>query len=174
MSRNPINIRVSFDENVMIDILAYERISQYYDDKEGCWVQRDPEYMTVHHGDVCGIFETAKLLKEKGFDAECDYLYVDGQLVRAQGGACNWNSGETLFTDYKNECSAPTLQMAMKWLKTKGLYITTQYFRLDVGSDWATVTVYRMNKYGAEIGFEGYDVEELYDKAIKFCCENLI
>ena len=60
MSRNPINIRVSFDENVMIDILAYERISQYYDDKEGCWVQRDPEYMTVHHGDVCGIFETTK------------------------------------------------------------------------------------------------------------------
>ena len=62
-------------------------------------------------------FETAKHLKEKGFDAECDYLYVDGKLVRAQGGACNWNRGETLFTDYKNECSAPTLQIVTKWLR---------------------------------------------------------
>ncbi len=59
-------------------------------------------------------YEAAKFLKEKGFDAECDYLYVNGKLVRAQGCACNWNKGETLFTDYKNECSAPTLQMAMK------------------------------------------------------------
>lgn len=42
-------------------------------------------------------FEVAKLLKEKGFDAECDYLYADGELLRAQGGACNWNNGETLF-----------------------------------------------------------------------------
>ena len=62
-------------------------------------------------------FETAKLLKEKGFDAECDYLYADGELLRAQGFTCNWNNGETLFADYKNECSAPTLQMAMKWLR---------------------------------------------------------
>lgn len=62
-------------------------------------------------------FETAKLLKEKGFDSECDYLYVNGDIVRAQGGKCNWNKGETIFTDYKNECSAPTLQMAMKWLR---------------------------------------------------------
>lgn len=62
-------------------------------------------------------FETAKLLREKGFDAKCDYLYADGELIRARGGACNWNSGETLFADYKNECSAPTLQMAMKYLR---------------------------------------------------------
>ena len=34
-------------------------------------------------------FETAKLLKENGFDSECDYLYVDGDIVRAQGGKCN-------------------------------------------------------------------------------------
>ena len=62
-------------------------------------------------------FEIAKLLKEKGFDVECDYLYIDGKVVRAQGGACNWNKGETLFADYKNECSAPTIQTAMKWLR---------------------------------------------------------
>lgn len=62
-------------------------------------------------------FETAKLLKEKGFDVDCYCFYTDGELVRAQGHACNWNNGETLFADYKNECSAPTLQMAMKWLR---------------------------------------------------------
>lgn len=68
-------------------------------------------------------FETAKLLKEKGFNADCDYLYVDGELLRARGGKCNWNSGETLFTDYKNECSAPTIQMTMKWLRERGWFI---------------------------------------------------
>ena len=64
-------------------------------------------------------FETAKLLKEKGFDGECDYLYADGKLMRASGFACDWNKGETLFADYENECSAPTFQMVMKWLREK-------------------------------------------------------
>lgn len=74
------------------------------------------------------IFNIAKLLKEKGFDAECDYLYVDGELVRAQGCACNWNNGETIFADYKNECSAPTLQMTMKWLREiHNVLVVTDY-----------------------------------------------
>lgn len=73
-------------------------------------------------------FETAKLLKDKGFDAECDYLYVNGELVRTQGFACNWNNGETIFADYKNECSAPTLQMAIKWLREiHNVLVVTDY-----------------------------------------------
>lgn len=114
-------------------------------------------------------FESAKLLKEKGFDAECDYFYVDGQLVRAQGGACNWNSGETLFTDYKNECSAPTLQMAMKWLREKHKITIDILFKED--------RIYYEIHYNNEFVF-GIDTPESYEKvcdeAIKYCLKILV
>lgn len=130
-------------------------------------------------------FETAKLLKEKGFDAECDYLYVDGQLVRAQGCACNWNSGETLFTDYKNECSAPTLQMAMKWLREKhNLHIEIRITNHSM-SDMINLVKYYWVIANTETGrwrdestiytVKAFDKsEEACEDAIKHCLKNLV
>ena len=121
-------------------------------------------------------FETAKLLKEKRFNAECDYFYVNGELVRAQGCACNWNKGETLFTDYKNECSAPTLQLAMKWLREVH-NISIEPF-VDFGNDnkyWWTVDVAYIKKNGLIDELCGYNsYEEACEAAIKYCLENLI
>jgi len=127
-------------------------------------------------------FETAKHLKENGFDAECDYLYVDGKLVRAQGGACNWNRGETLFTDYKNECSAPSLQMVMKWLR-ETYNINPVPYALSLG--WAfdifdlsdrDITgckkLYSMDFPSKSEVYRTY--EEACEGAIKYCLENLI
>lgn len=125
-------------------------------------------------------FETAKLLKEKGFDSECDYLYVNGGIVRAQGGKCNWNKGETIFTDYKNECSAPTLQMAMKWLR--------KVHRLEIfpyhnspnnrhNSEWWFEIIKYPNsvaEYESGIDEEVDTYEEACEAAIKYCLENLI
>ena len=124
-------------------------------------------------------FETAKLLKEKGFDTECDYLYADGKLVRAHGYACNWNDGETLFADYKNECSAPTLQMAMKWLRVRhhiDINVRTYYLnylkpndtryysgKILKGSEDVIHTIYSKDTY-----------EEVCEAAIKYGLENLI
>jgi len=55
-------------------------------------------------------FETAKLLKEKGFTENCLMRYNKvGDLVE-EAYKSNWNF-QTI--DY----SAPTLQMAMKWLR---------------------------------------------------------
>lgn len=114
-------------------------------------------------------FETAKLLKEKGFDAECDYLYVDGKLVRAQGCACNWNDGETLFADYKNEFSAPTIQMAMKWLREK--------HKITIGILFKEDRIYYEIHRNIEFVF-GVDTPESYEKvcdgAIKYCLKILI
>lgn len=120
-------------------------------------------------------FETAKLLKEKGFDEECDYLYVDGELVRAQGCACNWNKGETLFADYKNECSAPTLQLAMKWLRKKyNIHIEPRYFPMPNIYRYviihSPVTIENINSHPQY--FNTY--EEACETAIKYCLENLI
>lgn len=121
-------------------------------------------------------FETAKLLKEKGFDAECDYLYVNGDIIRAQGGKCNWNDGEMLFTDYKNECSAPTLQMAMKWLR--------EVHKIVINIGWGEVFEENyqwwciiLNQNSGEILRENEyhkTYEEACESAIKYCLENLI
>ena len=128
-------------------------------------------------------FETAKLLKEKGFDAECDYFYADGELVRARGGACNWNYGETLYTDYKNECSAPTLQMTMKWLREEkkiGIDINTN-FSLDGDNKWyyeygfCIFQLFGTFKTFAQCDYNGYKTyEEACEAGIKYYLENLI
>ena len=120
-------------------------------------------------------FETAKLLKEKGFDVECDYFYVDGELVRARGGACNWNYGETLYTDYKNECSAPTLQTVMKWLReVYNIHIEVKYFFEPHIYKYTIIhtPVALDNISSHPQGFNTY--EEACESAIKYCLENLI
>ena len=131
-------------------------------------------------------FETAKLLKEKGLDSECDYLYANGNIVRARGGKCNWNKGETLFTDYKNECSAPTLQMAMKWLREKHNKIIIPRIRVTdpitgvIDCYCIDIHYIPKNNGGAlcfisptpENGYSTY--EEACESGIKYCLENLI
>ncbi len=131
-------------------------------------------------------FETAKLLKEKGFNAECDCLYADGNILHARGGRCDWNKGESLFSDYKNECSAPTLQMAMKWLREVHNQIIVPGIRVDDRTS-STINCYFVgiwyipkNNGGAlcfisptpENGYSSY--EEACEAAIKYCLENLI
>ena len=66
-------------------------------------------------------FETAKLLKEKGFseNTEHEIWYV----IKQFSTGCHWNSctykvGDTT-REYDDDCCIPmpTLQMAMKWLR---------------------------------------------------------
>lgn len=126
-------------------------------------------------------YETAKLLKEKGFDAECDYLYVDGELVRTHGFACNWNNGETLFTDYKNECSAPTLQMTLKWLREAHNIFIDIVSRFAMNADKDVCFSYSCKKligtykscYEHSDG-EWWNYEHACESAIRYCLENLI
>jgi len=55
-------------------------------------------------------FEIAKLLKEKGFDEKLQHYYdTDGILVRCRRGV--------YFSNKSNAFIAPTIQMAMKWLR---------------------------------------------------------
>ena len=53
-----MNVRVFSEVNVKLDILAYDRISQYYDNDEQCWIQREPEYMAVGYEDIISIYPT--------------------------------------------------------------------------------------------------------------------
>lgn len=129
-------------------------------------------------------YEVAKLLKEKGFDGECDYLYANGEILRAQGFKCNWNKGESIFTDYKNECSAPTLQMAMKWLRdVHNLHIEARITNHSMSSLIEVVKYYWVvfNTTNAKWVNESSAYTLYFDKyedacasAIKNCLENLI
>ena len=120
-------------------------------------------------------FEVAKLLKEKGFDIPCEYFYVDGKLVKSHGYDCNWNEGESLYTDYKNECSAPTLQMVMKWLRE----VHNKYIEISIdrAHNFEGI-VFRPAIYDGELDclweYNFLTYEQACEAGIKYCLENLI
>lgn len=59
-------------------------------------------------------YETSKLLKEKGFDAECKKYYTLKMLSNLYYG-CEYVRNRDLKDE--DDCIAPTIQMAMKWLR---------------------------------------------------------
>lgn len=141
-------------------------------------------------------FEVAKLLKEKGFDEPCDFVYDGGKLEWIHhkfiflGGKISTNSE---FRD-SEIISAPTIQMAMKWLREKHHividvcledYITELDGSLTITY---TYTIWHFNRHllhtdkkdirytdatiddGGE--FESY--EEACEAGIRYCLENWI
>ena len=63
-------------------------------------------------------FETAKLLKEKGFDESTSMVYMPyGDLCKLDRYDSIRNSNYNDITKNYFEYTAPTLQMAMKWLR---------------------------------------------------------
>ena len=120
-------------------------------------------------------FETAKLLKEKGFDVET-YTYWDLTTITKtpkiviEPTSRNWNYK---WKPFSLPMSAPTLQMAMKWLR-------------EVHNIFIQVELYsKYNDYCFELFqnthrliIEKYEVYNIYEEAceagIKYCLKNLI
>lgn len=132
-------------------------------------------------------FETAKLLKEKGFDEYClkNYWESDKEL---HGWTWELSYGKN---SEKNtcckDCSAPTLQMAMKWLREKHkLFIDITAAMEDYIEDGVVKykdPYYTWEVFSLEIGETLYfggtpnvkeSYEEACDFAIKYCLENLV
>jgi hypothetical protein len=123
-------------------------------------------------------FEIAKLLKEKGFDEDCYtfYEYDSKELYREERiPCCNSRSD-----DY----AAPTLQMAMKWLReTHKLFIEVH---IEQGKKvsykfiiWDFYIIHPNKYVGGTYDFreeqEGFSTpEDAVKAAIKYCLENLI
>ena len=126
-------------------------------------------------------FEIAKLLKEKGFDENCSRSYVKDKLAVSQG--FNNSYYTTMYSDASyRPVSAPTLQMAMKWLREKhGLHCYSDYdfvlgwyceitsLKETVEYDYEEMRHYHPEK---DNGFSS--PEEACEAAIKYCLENLI
>ena len=111
-------------------------------------------------------FETSKLLKEKGFDEKCRTLYTVWFDEEVEGPkedeAENWNIEPRYF-------SAPTLQMAMKWLREK--------HKITIGILFKGDRIYYEIHQNNEFVF-GIDTPESYakvcDEAIKYCLKILV
>lgn len=114
--------------------------------------------------------ETAKLLKEKGFDGVCRTAYemITDKHEVEQCSPSSWGK--------LNQIKRPTLQMAMKWLREVHKIVPiilaggdSYWFRIDKANEdnWKN-TIYIEN----EKLFPTY--EEACEASIKYCLENLI
>lgn len=126
-------------------------------------------------------FETAKLLKEKGFGGECFSMYVTPKPHSRMG---NPNEAKIAphgrdshyYEGYEYQCEAPTLQMAMKWLRE----VHNIHFFPDPTLTKEGRVVYGMYVLDTDlVGFlyenlEENTYEEACEAAIKYCLENLI
>jgi len=134
--------------------------------------------------------ETAKLLAQKGFNESCDYCYVE-EISSDNSSFHLSNINDLLYNeenDLKNVdlsgwvCLAPTLQMAMKWLRNvHGLHCNSDYdfvlgwycqitsLNETVEYDYEEMKHYHPDK---DSGFSS--PEEACEAAIKYCLENLI
>jgi hypothetical protein len=117
-------------------------------------------------------FETAKLLKEKGFCEECVGRYSVRTKEFHTDTTKKYNNGGNFMY------AAPTLQMAMKWLRevhNKHCIIDYKwdlkwcYEVIDLvdTDDWS-----EPKKHKGGYNFKSY--EQAAEVAIKYCLENLI
>jgi len=113
-------------------------------------------------------FEVAKLLEEKGFNEACFAFYnPEGMLIQSGIRLNNIQVGVV-----KGSYSAPTLQMAMKWLReVHGLHVDID----PLEGNWRTKIVELEDLCEVDRGISLYGTyEEACEAAIKYCLENLI
>ena len=130
-------------------------------------------------------FETARLLKEKGFDYASFHCYEEKEadsilFVTLSAPLSNSDLDNTIEP---HKCySAPSLQVAMKWLRSN-FNLNPVPYALSLG--WAfdifdlsdrDITgckkLYSMDFHAKSTCYETY--EEAAEAAIRYCLENLI
>lgn len=126
--------------------------------------------------------ETAKLLKEKGFDEPTGFVYSEnGELMKLSdfgvryllNSECNdYPHWQFPFEGVASIVSAPTIQIAMKWLRDiHGIVIETEWEHL-----WYAYVKPMTAKPSEEDYHQctSLKYEEAVESAIKYCLENLI
>lgn len=120
--------------------------------------------------DYCS-YEVAKLLKEKGFDIPVWTRYENDDESNEVifGSEYNWNNSPM------GQISAPTHQMAMKWLREKGVQMSIDTIISSSDGD----IYFNIDTYSEDSGWDHpvnfYDsYEEAIEDAIKYSLKNLI
>lgn len=52
--------RIDIRMDCLVDVLAYEHISQHYDFEQGCWVENEPQYMRLEIGEIVDVHEATE------------------------------------------------------------------------------------------------------------------
>ena len=118
-------------------------------------------------------FETAKLLKEKGFNEKCLMAYIDGELFDYHDS--DFPSVYELENTGDDVVDAPTQQMAMRWLReVHNIKVNIFYNNSNYAIEYFEPNTQTGVDEPVFIG-DGYDVyEEATETAIKYCLKNLI
>jgi hypothetical protein len=124
-------------------------------------------------------FEVARLLKEKGFDWFTYAYYtkddVDKEPYFGMENLCpdNWNGQAAEVNDLW--FSAPTQQMAMRWLREKKMIFISPFptFKSGLHYSWR---VDIKSCFGEELGgnYEYITYEDAVDAALLYVFQNLI
>jgi hypothetical protein len=115
-------------------------------------------------------FETAKLLKEKGFDVMTELAYgLEHGHIRNDLPVSYWRNSE--IGEYKFSC--PTLQMTMKWLRE------VHYIDISVTPDRKagySVLIFKDKRLPFDTldSYSTSTYEEACEAAIRYCLKNLI
>ena len=130
-------------------------------------------------------FETAKLLKEKGFDEPCKVWYSEytSQFNGKKYNSLEFDDCNRFNVGYKFLFYVPTLQMAMKWLREVhkiGIF-TSSWLVTNAGR------TFERHPYGTSIVslvgehdllcndiLEKETYEEAVEAALKYCLNHLI
>lgn len=123
-------------------------------------------------------FETAKLLKEKGFDEPCECFYdTENNDVSIVNGWMNVSNSELKGKEFVRY-SAPTLQMAMKWLReVYNIFIAINMIPDTIQKPYFFKPYVEGKIYNFPLDYsvEFYTTyEEACEAAIKYCLEKLI
>ena len=125
-------------------------------------------------------FETAKLLKEKGFDESVTHYYFT-QITHV--GFKDYPTG-VLYTDsdpqhqnnYKNKVAAPTQALVMKWLReVYKISIEVFYFTSNSNSGAWAFEIIKLPSGATVYGeYDKENYEQACETAIKYCLEKLV
>ena len=116
-------------------------------------------------------YEISTLLKEKGFDIGC-YGRYSIRSKEFHFDATRKCENHGLFV-----IAAPTHQMALKWLREKGIYITIVYGDYpSLNKVFWTPQINSLKEFDLPDDFyEDYDkYEDAVEAALKYALENLI
>ena len=122
--------------------------------------------------------EVAKLLKEKGFDAECRAAYTNyGKLFTTQ--IQQYVTNVLCSKGYLWDCVAPTHQMTMKWLREeKNIFIVIEphaYDYINEKNSSYVFSIWQGDNYCENPLLKDFPTyEQATEAALKYCLENLI
>ena len=132
-------------------------------------------------------FETAKLLKKKGFNWEWSPFYSEQDRDKwARNNNYNipnpnYDANIPFDSEILNVIAPHvSLQMAMKWLREKHSLHIQVFYDMEKSAFWASIipTMYpisdKIEQNTLSFDYKGITYEEACEAAIKYCLENLI